>query len=109
MESSDPTLLIDNYLENKQLPKWKIFHFSNRRFGYWLPVHLEYEQRVIFDYEGENLITDINRETHLTHYLKLNQTNDVARELYYNQMPQRFIWNNKNKQWIQRLKYTMLL
>ena len=87
---------------------WRIFSFdTNEQSPHTvrLPVHLESEQNVFFndDDKSENILGK-NIETQLTSYFYLNINDPDARELYYYQMPQFYIWNSANKQWQKRKK-----
>ena len=70
-----------------------------------LAVHTENSQILIFnDDDTLQQITTKNKETHLTHYLKLSATNEEFRQLHYYQMPIFYIWNKKKKNWTKRIE-----
>lgn len=48
-------------------------------------------------------------DTPLTHYLKLNQTNEDVRDLYYYQMPQFYVWNKAKHIWTKRKQYDLII
>ena len=68
-----------------------------------LPVHLEDQQNVLYnDQQQVNQILQKNHDTQLTSYLKLCATDPEVAELLYYQMPLKFVWNRKKKQWTKR-------
>ena len=91
---------------------WRIFNFttnSQNPHTVRLPVHLEDQQLIIFS--DEDKLDDLanNRvETQLTHFLKLNETNEDVRELYYYQMPLHYVWNKKKNLWTKRKQYNLI-
>jgi hypothetical protein len=82
---------------------WRIFGFDmNEQNPHTLrlSVHLEDQQNVLFD--DDAILTDTinkNYDTHLTSYLKLNQTDPDAKDLFYYEMPLKYVWNKSTKQW----------
>ncbi len=88
---------------------WRIFNFKNHDqhpLTERLPVHLENGQTVFFS--GNEPITEVlekNTETPLTHFFKLNSTNEDVRKINYWQMPQFYRWNLDKKIWTKRVKY----
>ena len=69
-----------------------------------LPVHLEDQQLIYFD-ENEDLNDKLNNKMHetpLTHFLKLNETNNDVRDIYYYQMQNYYRWDLKLKLWTKR-------
>ena len=87
---------------------WRIFQYDTNKQNphtIRLPVHLEGQQNILFDDDGNlNEILEKNHETPLTQYLKMNETDPEARELYYYQMPISYIWNKAQKKWTKRKK-----
>ena len=112
MPSTDPIHInetdeIKRYLDVRYVSAseacWRIFNFdTNNQCPHTvrLPVHTENCQIITFD-DGETCedISNKNFDTPLTHYLKLNATNDDVREIYYYQMPLYYIWNQTKKSW----------
>ena len=82
---------------------WRIFDYrTNSQFPstYRLPVHIEDEQNIIF--KEQDSLKDIiaqNKQTPLTHFLKLNAINLDVRDLYYYQMPQYYVSDKNINLW----------
>lgn len=85
---------------------WRIFNFplhSQDPQTERLPVHLENLQNVTFK-EGvlvTNLV-ELNADTQLTQFFKLNSTLPDARDICYWEMPQYYSWNVSKKTWKKR-------
>lgn len=87
---------------------WRIHNFNtNAQFPHTnrLQIHLENLQSIVFSETAElDTLLDKNIETQLTHYFKLNETDNTVKDLYYYQMPQYFVWNKKKHEWTKRKK-----
>ncbi len=82
---------------------WRIYQYTTSHQHpntYRLPVHLEDKQRVTIN-EKEDLakVIEKNKNTKLTEFFKMNQTNELAKTLLYHQMPQYFSWDSANNKW----------
>ena len=87
---------------------WHIFEFpmhAQKPTVYRLPVHLEDQQLVYFnadDNVDEVLERGATKETPLTAWFKINQSNPQARNTTYQNFPRTWVYNNKNKSWKER-------
>ena len=88
-----------------------LFRFETNRKSHSvqrLPVHLENQQNTVFEENNaEQAVLDGPRPTELTAYFDLNagvnvtaEARDLANTLLYHDIPQHFIF--KNKQWVKR-------
>jgi hypothetical protein len=84
---------------------WHIFEFpmhAEKPTVYRLPVHLE-DQQLIYYNADENPDDVLERgaikETQLTAWFKINQTNPEARNTSYQNFPKTWVFNPKNKAW----------
>ena len=69
---------------------------------YQLPVHLEDQQLVYFNADAninDVLGNGVTKETPLTAWFKINQTNPQARETTYQNFPWTWVYDNKIKKW----------
>jgi hypothetical protein len=69
---------------------------------YRLPVHIEDKQTVFFDDEDdpeELLDQDAIKKTPLTEWFVANATLEGAKEVTYQDFPQRFVWEKKLRKW----------
>ena len=74
---------------------------------YRLPVHLKDEQQVYFnpnDVADNVLQRDASKKTQLTEWFKANTDFRVARDCFYQDFPQKFVWNKSKKGWTPRKK-----
>ena len=87
-----------------------IFEFSMHAAEptvYRLPVHLEDQQLVYFNADAninDVLGNGVTKETPLTAWFKINQTNPQARETTYQNFPWTWVYDNKIKKWKPRQK-----
>ena len=84
---------------------WHMFEFPMHALKptvYRLPVHLEDQQLVYYnpdDNPNEVLERGANKETQLTAWFKINQSNPNARNTTYQNFPQTWVYNSKTKVW----------
>ncbi len=103
---------IKNYVDARYVSAseacWRTFNYNTNHQSphtIRLPVHLEDEQNLYFNEKDDlSKIATKNNETPLTHYLELNKTNSDVRDLFYYQMPLKYIWNKKKKLWTPRIR-----
>ncbi|OBZ78054.1 hypothetical protein A0H81_02325 [Grifola frondosa] len=72
---------------------------------YRLPVHLKNEQSVYFDPEDvalEVVNREASKKTQLTEWFVINSTDPLAPTLFYQDMPEKFVWNKKTRKWTPR-------
>lgn len=88
--------------------RWKIYGFVLSEIYpvvMSLQLHLE-DQRLISFRKYDNLARIINDDsssrTMLTEYFRMNQTNKKAQKILYNEFPEHFVWNQRNKLWTPR-------
>lgn len=67
-----------------------------------LPVHLPEEQNIVFNPEylkndADAVVENSQRDTMLTAWFKLNQSNEDAQSILYNDIPRHFVFNKKIK------------
>jgi hypothetical protein len=87
---------------------WHIFEFAmhaEEPTVYRLPVHLPDQQMVYFN--DDDAIDDIlecgsSKKTCLTEFFVANAQHPEARELTYQEFPQKFTWNKSKKKWTPR-------
>jgi hypothetical protein len=80
---------------------WRLFEnkMHDRSHGIIrLAVHLQDRQSVTFQPGEEEAAVDRASETTLTAWFKLNEDNPVARQYYYAEIPEHFVFNAK-KEW----------
>jgi len=83
---------------------WRLFEFHMHEQSHTivrLPVHLPDSQTVYFN---ENDVNDAVKraaikDTKLTAWFKLNQSNLTAREFLYSDVPQHFVFDTKKSEW----------
>ena len=84
---------------------WHMFEFSMHALKptvYRLPVHLEDQQLVYYnpdDNPDDVLERGANKETQLTAWFKINQSNPDARNTTYQNFPQTWVYDSKRKVW----------
>ena len=84
---------------------WHMFEFSMHALKptvYRLPVHLEDQQLVYYnpdDNPDDVLERGANKETQLTAWFKINQSNPDARNTTYQNFPQTWVYVSKRKVW----------
>jgi ATP-dependent DNA helicase PIF1 len=86
---------------------WRLFGcktHDHKPVVYRLAVHLENMQTVCFDSNSNNLnqILNGNHDTTLIGWFKLNQIDSNARNIYYTDIPNHYVWCKKNKIWKKR-------
>ena len=84
---------------------WRIFGFDiHEHYPPVTPlaVHLENGQRVIFNQANIREVAETPRETTLTGFFQLNQTDEFASTLLYPEVPRYFRWDKKDKRWQRR-------
>ncbi len=67
-----------------------------------LQIHLPNEHRITFNANKPlaEVITHVaNYKTTLTEFFVINQTNELARHTFYQDMPKHFTWNVLQKKW----------
>jgi hypothetical protein len=72
-----------------------------------LQVHLENEQRITFQPDGQHALTNMVNDTQLTGFFKANQKYPAAQELYYVEFPTKFVWNTETFKWVPCKKRTV--
>ncbi|XP_076054509.1 uncharacterized protein LOC143033209 [Oratosquilla oratoria] len=92
---------------NANEASWKIFKFAIHRSHppvVTLDLHLEGENAVFFKENAskEEIDRKISKDTHLTAFFKLCARNEFAAGLYYNQLPNHFVFNNTSSVWEER-------
>ncbi|KAL5543450.1 hypothetical protein UlMin_007234 [Ulmus minor] len=89
---------------------WRIYSFilnENYPSVYTLQLHLENQQLIKFkkiDKLKRIIDNDFASRSMLTEYFNMNKTNEKAKTLLYNQFPEHFVWNQRDKFWIPRKK-----
>ena len=87
---------------------WRIFHFplhDRHQAVQSLDVHLEHQQRVIFqDGQAEAVVAKDEPRTTRTELFKTNATDDTAKQYLYHEFPEHFTWNQNSKKWCQRIR-----
>ena len=84
---------------------WHIFEFpmhAEKPAVYRLPVHLEGQQLVYYnpdDNPGDVVERGATKETHLTAWFKINQSNPEARNTTYQNFPKTWVFDSKTKLW----------
>ena len=84
---------------------WCMFEFPMYALNptiYQLPVHLEDQQLIYFnadDNPNDVLERGANKETQLTAWFKINQSNPDARNTTYQNFPKTWVYDNKKKAW----------
>jgi PIF1-like helicase/Helicase len=87
---------------------WHIFEFpmhAEKPTVYRLPVHLEDQQLIYFnadDHVDDVLERGATKETSLTAWFKINQSNPQARNTTYQNFPQTWVYDAKKKAWTPR-------
>ncbi|XP_053568401.1 uncharacterized protein LOC128657987 [Bombina bombina] len=96
---------IQNFLDTRYVSApeavWRLYGFFMHHQTHTiirLQVHLPGEQDVYFHNENIQLAAEKaqDRDTTLTAYFKLNVDNNAARELFYSDIPQHFVFDVKN-------------
>ncbi|XP_076056367.1 uncharacterized protein LOC143034320 [Oratosquilla oratoria] len=92
---------------NANEASWKIFKFAIHRSHppvATLDLHLEGENVVFFkeNTSKEEIDRKTSKDTHLTAFFKLCARNEFAAGLYYNQLPNHFVFNNTSSVWEER-------
>ena len=65
-----------------------------------LRIHLKEQQQVVFDINTEMEALENQRETELTAFFKFNQSlNDQDEKPMYVEMPERHVYDKKEKEW----------
>lgn len=67
-----------------------------------LPVHLPQEQLIYFQVTTDPIV-NLDKDMKLTAFLKLCEENVTARDLYYSQLPEHFVW--KSNKWKVRQRF----
>ncbi|XP_046686889.1 uncharacterized protein LOC124372536 [Homalodisca vitripennis] len=69
-----------------------------------LPVHLEYEQAILFDDDlpEEDVAAAVDKPTKLMAWFILNNTDVETRQLTYVEIPEHYTWNNREAVWGKR-------
>ena len=100
---------ITEYLDGRYIGSvescWHIFEFAMHAEAptvYRLPVHLEDQQMVYFN--PDDNINDVlergaTKDTPLTSWFKINQSNPEARLTTYQNFPQNWVFIQKDKEW----------
>ncbi|KAL5537409.1 hypothetical protein UlMin_045836 [Ulmus minor] len=89
---------------------WRIYSFilnENHPSVYTLQLHLENQQLITFkktDKLNRIIDNDFASRSMLTEYFNMNKTNEKAKTLLYNQFPEHFVWNQRDKFWMPRKK-----
>ncbi|KAL5560737.1 hypothetical protein UlMin_036948 [Ulmus minor] len=89
---------------------WRIYSFilnENHPSVYTLQLHLENQQLITFkktDKLNRIIDNDFASRSMLTEYFNMNKTNEKAKALLYNQFPEHFVWNQRDKFWMPRKK-----
>ncbi|KAL5571471.1 hypothetical protein UlMin_021068 [Ulmus minor] len=89
---------------------WRIYRFilnENHPSVYTLQLHLEKQQLITFkktDKLNRIIDNDFASRYMLTEYFNMNKTNEKAKTLLYNQFPEHFVWNQRDKFWMPRKK-----
>ncbi|KAL5583490.1 hypothetical protein UlMin_015932 [Ulmus minor] len=105
-------------IQNFQSPRWisppeavwRIHSFilnENHPSVYMLQLHLENQQLIRFkktDKLNRIIDNDFASRSMLTEYFNMNKTNEKAKTLLYNQFPEHFVWNQRDKFWMPRKK-----
>ncbi|KAL5542818.1 hypothetical protein UlMin_010528 [Ulmus minor] len=89
---------------------WRIYSFilnEKHPSVYTLQLHLENQQLITFkktDKLDRIINNDFASRSMLTEYFNMNKTNQKAKSLLYNQFPEHFVWNQRDKFWMPRKK-----
>ncbi|KAL5568507.1 hypothetical protein UlMin_025082 [Ulmus minor] len=89
---------------------WRIYSFilnENHPSVYTLQLHLENQQLITLqktDKLNRIIDNDFASRSMLTEYFNMNKTNQKAKTLLYNQFPEHFVWNQRDKFWMSRKK-----
>ncbi|XP_076069172.1 uncharacterized protein LOC143041212 [Oratosquilla oratoria] len=93
---------------------WKILKFEIHRSSppvFALDIHLEGENSVFYS-EGaseQEITSKIQKDTQLTAFFKLCNTDEFAATLYYNQLPFHYVYDAQKAIWEERLGRTYSL
>ncbi|XP_053571517.1 uncharacterized protein LOC128661269 [Bombina bombina] len=99
---------IQNFLDTRYVSApetvWRLYGFLMHHQTHTiirLQVHLPGEQDVYFHNENVQLAAEKaqDRDTTLTAYFKLNVDNRAAREFFYSDIPQHFVFDVKTRKW----------
>ena len=88
---------------------WRLFEFPMHHQSHTivrLAIHLQDQQNVYFT-QGQvetALINASKRDTHLTAWFKLNETDVDARHLLYSDIPSHFTFDSTSRKWKKRCK-----
>lgn len=76
-----------------------------------LPVHFENEHAVLFDEndQDENIEAAAEKPTKLMAWFQLNMIDVEARQLTYNEIPENYIWNNRDGTWQKRKQRSKMI
>ncbi|XP_076047345.1 uncharacterized protein LOC143028872 [Oratosquilla oratoria] len=108
---SDTVNEVKNYQEarfvNANEATWKIFKYLIHKSYpavFTLDLHLEGENEVFFNehLSEAEIKKKISKDTHLTAFFKLCAHNEFAADLCYHQLPNHFLYDNKNSVWVER-------
>lgn len=73
-----------------------------------LPIHLPDEQQVFYDdteaVTPEDIVNAINKPLKLMAYFTLNQYDQDAHQYKYCEIPEHYIWDNRNSMWRRRVQ-----
>ncbi|XP_076057470.1 uncharacterized protein LOC143034982 [Oratosquilla oratoria] len=91
---------------NANEASWKIFKFAiHRSHPPVATLDLHLGKNAVFFKENaskEEIDRKTSKDTHLTAFLKLCARNEFAAGLYYNQLPNHFVFNNTSSVWEER-------
>ncbi|VDI22620.1 Hypothetical predicted protein [Mytilus galloprovincialis] len=86
---------------------WRIFHYDLHTHSpaiQRLAVHLPGQEQVIYSEGKAQQALQHNKNTTLTGWFKIDQTNPLARTISYNLFPEHFKWNQSSHTWAPRKK-----
>ena len=111
-ETQDVCEEITNYLDTRYIGPIEVacrileLPMSGRSHAvYWLAIHTENQQGIIFEeYKVENILSK-NNNTTLTAYFELNKIDKKARNMKYVNIPTKYYFEEKFKVWKERKRY----
>ncbi|XP_071057338.1 uncharacterized protein [Onthophagus taurus] len=104
---------IDRYLECRYVSSmeavWRLFEFKLNDKSHSvvvLAVHMPNEQTFIVDDDAENADFEaaLRKPTKLMAYFRLNQIDPDARDLKYPEIPEHYVWEDRDGSWRRRSK-----
>lgn len=110
-EPQRPVNELDRYVQGRTVAAseaaWRIYDFRlhfNEPAVIRLQLHTENNQMVTFQEDADAMLVADGPppKTTLTEYFELNKIHAEARELFYYEIPRKFVWDNRIKTWTRR-------